>query len=161
MSLITIGWREWIDLPELGLEAIKVKVDTGARTSALHAYHIELFNRDGRAWVRFVTQPEQYNPARTVKCEAALKDIRYITNSGGQREERYVIETQLNLGGKQWPIELTLTNRRKMKFRMLLGRHAMRNQLLVDPGKSYMTGRFSERYPAEPNTQTTNTDSQQ
>ncbi|MEZ5448308.1 MAG: ATP-dependent zinc protease [Thiolinea sp.] len=148
MSKLTIGWREWINFPELQLQSIKAKIDTGARTSALHAFNIERFRRQHQDWVRFCTQPLQYSPEPVQICETRLKDVRYVTNSGGHRERRCVIETLIELGGQRWPVELTLTNRRNMKFRMLLGRHAMRSRILVDPARSYLTGDYTHRYAA-------------
>lgn len=141
MDPLMTGWREWITFPELGLPKIKAKIDTGARTSALHAFNIQRYSHDSEDWVSFDTQPVQYARGPTLSCQAPLKDIRIITDSGGHKEQRYVIETLLKMGNQEWPIELTLTDRNKMKFRMLLGRHAMRGRMLVDPGKSFLTSR--------------------
>lgn len=139
-EIITIGWREWIALPELGLPAIKTKVDSGARTSALHAFDIERFQAEGRDRVRFKTHPLQYKYIPVNECEAALLDVRSVTSSSGQTEVRHVIETTLKIGDVLWPIELTLTNRTNMRFRMLLGRHAMKHRAVLNPGHSYLTG---------------------
>lgn len=133
-----IGWREWLALPELGLSDIKVKVDTGARSSALHAFDLHWFERDGCTWVRFKVHPRQRDPHHTITAAAALHDERLVRNSGGEAQKRPVIRTHVVLGQQCWPIELTLTNRDVMGFRMLLGREAIRGRFLVDPGGSYL-----------------------
>jgi hypothetical protein len=144
---LMIGWREWLALPELGIPAIKAKIDTGARTSALHAYFVEPFVRDGCAWVRFGVHPLPRRQSLELVCEAPVKDRRLVSDSGGHKEWRYVIETQLALAGHRQRIELTLTNRDTMLFRMLLGRTALQG-LLVDPQSSCLTGRELRRtYP--------------
>ena len=121
-----VGWREWLTLPDLGVRAIKAKVDTGARSSALHAFDVESFERDGRRWVRFKLHPFQKDTLTTVAAEAPLHCERYIRNSGGHLSLRPVILTTLELNGQRWPIELTLVRRDAMGFRMLLGRQAIR-----------------------------------
>ncbi|WOD39406.1 ATP-dependent zinc protease [Nodosilinea sp. E11] len=133
-----IGWREWVALPALGVDAIKAKIDTGARSSSLHAFGVERFERGGRAMVRFQAHPLQRNDDDSVTAEAVLLDHRLVRNSGGQAELRPVIETPVQVGGVVWAIELTLTNRDEMGFRMLLGRQAVRRRYLVDPGRSYL-----------------------
>lgn len=133
-----LGWREWAALPELGLPRIKVKVDTGARTSALHTFGVVAFERHGAPWVRFRVHPLQRNDAMMLVCEAPVADRRRVRDSGGHEELRYVIVTPLCLGGAQWPIEVTLTDRDSMGFRMLLGRTAIRGRYLVDPAASYL-----------------------
>ena len=136
-----VGWREWVSLPDLGIDAIKAKLDTGAKTSALHAWDQEVYEQDDRPWVRFTAHPLQRDDAIAVRCAAPLTDYRWVRNSGGTRERRYVIATMLAVGGATWSIELTLTNRDEMGFRMLIGREAMGGRLIVDPGKSYRAGR--------------------
>jgi hypothetical protein len=136
-----IGWREWVELPELGLKSIKAKVDTGARTSSLHAYDVEEFKRGGRQMVRFVLHPEQRSVKETVHTEAPLIDHRRVTPSSGHSELRPVILTTVELMGQSWEVELTLTRRDEMGFRMLLGRQAMRGRFVVDPGRSYLNGK--------------------
>lgn len=136
-----LGWREWATLPELGISAIKVKLDTGARTSSLHAFDLTAFERNGTRMVRFEVHPHQRSAAGAVEVEAAVVDERWVRNSGGQTELRPVIETTLGIGDHEWPIELALTRRDQMGFRMLLGRQALKNRAIVDPGKSYRAGR--------------------
>ncbi|MGF1603679.1 MAG: ATP-dependent zinc protease [Thermosynechococcaceae cyanobacterium] len=133
-----MGWREWISLPHLGVEQIKAKIDTGARSSALHAFEIEAFEQQGQTLLRFKIHPEQKNDAFVIEAEAELLDRREIRNSGGKAELRFVIQTEVTLNHQTWPIELTLTNRDNMGFRMLLGREAVRGRFLVDPGQSFL-----------------------
>ncbi|WP_347239338.1 RimK/LysX family protein [Phormidium sp. FACHB-1136] len=133
-----IGWREWVALPHLGVQAIKAKVDTGARSSALHAFDLEHFDRHGVAMVRFQAHPIQRDDRHIVIAEAVLLEERLVRNSGGQEELRPVIQTPVQVGGHIWPIELTLTNRDVMGFRLLLGRQAVRRRYLVDPEHSYL-----------------------
>ena len=137
-KLLIIGWREIVALPNLGISKIKAKIDTGARSSALHAFHIQKFQRDNQEMIRFQIHPYQRDSKQTVTAEAQLLEYREIRNSGGEAQLRPVILTHVELGGKQWEIELTLTNRDVMGFRMLLGRQAVRNRFLVDPGKSFI-----------------------
>lgn len=138
----TIGWREWLALPELGIPAIKAKIDTGARTSALHAFKLETFTRNGREYIRFWLHPLQRKTEIELMCEAPVADQRLIRDSGGHQEQRYIVNTPVLLHGAQWPIEISLTSRDNMSFRMLLGRSALKHgSLQVDPGRSYLTGR--------------------
>jgi hypothetical protein len=137
---IRIGWREWVSLPGLHVGAIKAKIDTGARTSALHAYQIEPFHRGGALWLRFELHPIQRSQTAKVTCEARAIDERTVRNSGGGVERRYIIKTLLNLGERSWPIELALANRDQMGFRMLLGRTALEGRALIEPGRSYLLG---------------------
>jgi hypothetical protein len=136
-----VGWREWLALPELGISRIKAKVDTGARTSCLHAYEVTPFDKEGVLWVQFKIHPVQNNSTISLVCEAKVKDRRMVTDSGGHKENRYVIESLLEIAGQSWPIEITLTNRDSMKFRMLLGRTAMKKRIVVDPAASFLTGK--------------------
>jgi hypothetical protein len=141
----TIGWREWVLLPDLGLPEIKAKIDTGARTSCLHAFSVEPFIKDGKQWVRFGIHPHQDDTETEVFSEAEVIDKRMISDSGGHKEERYVIATEVELANQRWPIEITLTNRDTMLFRMLLGRTAMANRIIVDPGKSFLFGKAKKK----------------
>jgi hypothetical protein len=137
-QLLVIGWREWLNLPDLDITAIKAKIDTGARSSALHAFHIQQIERDKLKIIRFQVHPYQRDNHYTITAEAELLEWREVRNSGGHTQLRPVITTTLELGGQKWPIELTLTNRDVMGFRMLLGREALRSKFLVNPGKSYL-----------------------
>lgn len=139
-SLARLGWREWVSLPELGIEHIKAKVDTGARTSALHAFSHETYHERGVLMVRFRIHPVQQQNDIEKTCIAEVIDRRTVSDSGGHREKRLVISTLVQLGDKCWPIEMTLTNRDNMRFRMLLGRTAIKGGYVVDPGKSYLVG---------------------
>lgn len=135
-----IGWREWVSLPDLAIAHIKAKVDTGAKTSALHAFYVRPFERDGMPWVRFGVHPLQSSLEEVIECEAPVKDVRRVTDSGGHAELRPVIETTLVLQGETRLIELTLTDRENMMFRMLLGRSALKRRFVVDSGKSFLLG---------------------
>lgn len=137
-QLPTIGWREYLQLPKLGISAIKAKIDTGARSSALHAFDIEYFERDGTPMVNFKVHPRQRDSHHTIQTEAKLLDKRDVRSSSGQAQLRPVIQTPVQLGEEKWTIELTLTNRDEMGFRMLLGREAVRRRFLVDAGNSYL-----------------------
>lgn len=139
-SVHLLGWREWVCLPELGIEYIKAKVDTGARTSALHAFSTEIYYEKGVKRVRFRVHPWQKRTDIEQTCNAAVVDERVVSDSGGHRERRLVIVTKVCLGGRCWPIEMTLTNRDNMQFRMLLGRTAIRSHYAVQPGASYLIG---------------------
>ena len=137
-KLLVIGWREMVALPNLGISQIKAKIDTGARSSALHAFHLEKFQRDDQEMIRFQVHPYQRDSKHTVTAEAELLEYREVRNSGGKVQLRPVILTNVELDDVQWQIELTLTNRDVMGFRMLLGRQAVRKRFLVNPGKSFL-----------------------
>lgn len=140
-KLIYLGWREWLCLPELGIGRIKAKIDTGARTSALHAFFVEPFVcTAGRNMVRFGIHPHQRDTATEVICTLPVKDVRVVTDSGGHREMRQVVETRIKLGDRIWRVEMTLTNRDNMKFRMLLGRTALQSVAVI-PTRSYLQGK--------------------
>lgn len=135
-----IGWREWVSLPDLAIPAIKTKVDTGARTSALHTFFTDRFRRGGKSYVRFSVHPLQRNQDQVVTCTAELLDQRVVRDSGGHQERRLVIETPMRMGDAEWPVEITLTDRDSMLFRMLMGRTAMAG-MLVNPNASYLLGK--------------------
>ena len=136
----SIGWREWVALPDLGVNKIKVKVDTGARTSALHAHRIEPEEREDGLWVTFYVHPMQRTRSTGILCQAKVLERRTVRDSGGHEEERYLVKSTVQLGDKTWPIEITLTSRDTMGFRMLLGRTAVRRRYLVDSGRSFLIG---------------------
>jgi hypothetical protein len=140
-QLPLIGWREWIGLPDLGIKSIKAKIDTGARSSAIHAFDIKLIFKNGVKMARFKVHPYQKNTSKTITTEAEVIDEREIRNSNGYCELRFVILTTIKLSGYQWPVEITLTNRDVMGFRMLLGRQAVRKRFLIDTGKSFLLSR--------------------
>jgi hypothetical protein len=136
-----LGWREWVALPELNLELVKAKIDTGARSSALHAFAIEPYRKGGERWVMFAIHPIQKQTDISIECHAPIKDRRIVSDSGGHKQRRYVIETQLILGQRAIKAEMTLTNRDSMLFRMLIGRTTMGNQFIIDPHASFLQGK--------------------
>jgi hypothetical protein len=140
-TLPAIGWREWVTLPDLGVNAIKAKIDTGARTSALHAYGVRIEERDGVQFVHFRIYPVQRRRRGAIRITSPLIGWKVIRSSGGHRTRRPVVRTTLGWMGAHWPIELTLTNRDEMGFRMLLGRQAIRRHALVDPARSFIDPR--------------------
>lgn len=140
-DLLTFGWREWVSLPELGISRIKAKIDTGARTSALHAFELRPFTENGRDRIEFQMHPIQKDVATVISCTADILDRRKVTDSGGHSEERFVIRTLLQIGTHRWPIEATLTARDDMLFRMLIGRTALNGRAVVNPARSYVVGK--------------------
>lgn len=140
-NLIMLGWREWVSLPDLGLTAIKAKIDTGARTSTIHAFSLQTYDEDGVERVEFQVHPVQKDTDTVVTCRADVVDRRVVSDSGGHKEERVIIRTQLVIGDREWPIEATLTARDNMLFRMLIGRTAINGRATVNPAKSYLVGK--------------------
>jgi len=136
-----IGWREWVGLPALGVQMIKAKADTGARSSALHAWNIRPYEMDGERWVAFDLHPMQRDNHVVIECEARVIGERQVRSSTGLLQRRFVIKTELELAGRHWPIEVSLTNRDEMGFRMLLGRTALRRRAIVDPSRSFLSTR--------------------
>ena len=135
----TVGWREWVSLPELGIDRIKAKIDTGARSSALHAHEVRFVRKGKRRLVRFRVYPNQKDDRTFVEAEGEWLEERKVRSSSGNQSIRPVIRTTLEMGGRRWPIELTLTRRDAMGFRLLLGRQALKRRCLVDPGASFLT----------------------
>lgn len=136
-----IGWREWLRLPDFCETSIKVKVDTGARSSCLHAFNVEIVDEGGQSMVYFDIHPIQNSTNKTVRVASPLVEYRTIRSSSGHEELRPVIRTQARLGDTSWPIEITLTNRDQMGFRMLLGRRALAHRFIVDSSKSFVQSR--------------------
>jgi hypothetical protein len=141
-SFHLLGWREWISLPELGIDRLKCKVDTGAKTSALHAFYVDSFLVDDQKMIRFGIHPVQGDPTIIKHCEAKVIDERVVTSSDGNKTLRYVIETTMILGDITKKIQVTLTNRDNMRFRMLLGRRAIDKNFIVNPSLSYQDGKM-------------------
>jgi hypothetical protein len=135
------GWREWVSLPDVGVPWIKAKLDTGARTSSIHAYEVEPFTKDGAHWVRFRVRPWQESIADEVSVECPVHDLRRVRSSSGHVEERYVVKMRIELVGRAVTVEVTLSNRDQMGFRMLVGRQALRRGFVVDSGRSFVGGR--------------------
>ena len=147
---LVLGWREWVLLPDLlDGEWVKAKVDTGARTSAIHAWNVDRERRDGVPWVRFQLHPRQHDDGHVVEASAPLLEEREVRSSNGEVELRPVIETEIVLGTGRHRLELTLTKRDQMGFRMLLGRSGLARRALVDPGVSYQLGGDRHRPPGE------------
>ena len=134
---LLIGRFEWCALPQLAVPAIKAKIDTGAKTSAIHAFNIAPFFEAGVACVKYDIHPLQSDDNHIIRCVSEVIDKRYIMSSNGHKEQRYVIATQIKLGGSMWPIELTLSNRDPLRFRLLLGREALNHKVIIDPSLSY------------------------
>lgn len=142
---LLIGWKEWCALKGLGIKSLKAKIDTGARTSSLHAENITPFLQDGESYVSFQVFPFQNNTIRVVNCQAKVIDERMIMSSNGQKELRYIIKTPITLGPKTWDIELSLSNRDPLKFRMLLGREALQGLVIIDPEITFFQGRVTKK----------------
>ena len=152
--LVIIGWREWVSMPRLGIKQTKAKIDTGARSSSLHAFEIESFTKQGKDWVRFQVHPIQRRDDLIVSCEAPIHDVRHIRSSSGEASERFVIRTPISWMGQTWKIDLTLADRSLMGFRMLIGREAIRGRVLVDSGRSYFGPKPSRSKRKPPRTTT-------
>ncbi len=141
LQLPMLGWREWVALPEFGINQIKAKIDTGARSSALHTVDMEPYQKNGEHWLMFTVETKQKQNGQLIECHAPVKDRRVISDSGGHKQRRYVIETQLVFGQYLIQSEITLTNRDSMRFRMLLGRTAMNKVFIIAPHASYLQGK--------------------
>ena len=139
-----LGWREWVGLPKLGIPLLKAKIDTGARSCALHTFALETFDRGGTQWLRFDLHPIQMRQDIVVRAEAPIIDQRLVTDSGGHQEYRYFIQTDLTIAGKNFSTEISLTTRDTMRFRMLIGRNVLNGRFTVDPEQSYVTGEHSK-----------------
>lgn len=143
--LPVVGWREWLALPGFGVKAIKAKIDTGARSSAIHAFDLEVVERGGTSYASFEVHPRQRSARDAVRVEAEIVDERWVRSSTGHRQKRYVVLMEIELMGATWVAEVTLARRDQMGFRMLLGREALRGRFLVDPAASYLGGRPAPR----------------
>jgi ribosomal protein S6--L-glutamate ligase len=141
LNKLILGSEEWCHLPELGIPIIKARIDSGAKTSALHAINIALFKKEGQNWVKFDINPIQNNVKTIIHCEALLIGKRIVKSSSGFREQRFVIQTNLEIGRTKWQIEMTLTNRDSMLFRLLVGRTAMNSRFIIDPAASFLQGK--------------------
>ncbi|TWT99567.1 hypothetical protein Pla108_05100 [Botrimarina colliarenosi] len=136
-GLVQLGWLEWVALPRLGIPLLRAKVDTGAKTSSLHAEELQIIGEAGQHVARFIVRTRK----KVYQCECPVKDERHVKSSSGHEELRVVIETTCVLDGRRWPIELTLTDRTAMRYPMLLGRRAMEGRFVVDPGQSHLGGK--------------------
>lgn len=136
-----IGWRERVALPELGIERIIAKTDTGAFSSSIHAFNIEPEQRDGETWVTFSVLPSRRDPDQVIHCQARVSDQRRVKSSDGSSSQRFFIRTVLVIGGQNLNIEISLADRGSMGYRMLLGRTALRGNFVVDPAASYLTSK--------------------
>lgn len=144
-ALRCIGWQEWVGLSELGVPAIKAKIDTGAKTSSLHAFNIRRKKIRRKDYVSFIIHPLQGNNDLELSCCAPIIDVRGVMSSNGSIEQRFVIATTLTLGNKEWKIELTLSNRDPLRFRMLLGREALRGNVIINPSKSLLVKKYTQQ----------------
>jgi hypothetical protein len=151
-DLPVIGWREWLSFPDLGISGVKAKIDTGARSSALHTHDYEIYeDAEGLSRVRFHLHPLRGRADIELSCDAEVTGMREVKDSGGHVEHRPFITVTAKLGGVAWPIEISLTNRESMKFRMLLGRTAIQGNFLIDTGRSYLLGKsLARQYPRRP-----------
>lgn len=140
---LVVGWKEWVSLPELGIPLVEAKLDTGAKTSALHAFELDTFETPDGLHLRFGLHPDRHSDSGPIQCHARVVEQRMVSDSGGHRELRWVIRTPLLIGGRLWPIEVTLTNRETMAYRMLLGREALRGRMLVDAEYAHLLGQAS------------------
>lgn len=138
---LVIGACEWVALPDLGIKAVRARVDTGARSCALHASDQQLFRRSGKDWVSFQVHVGFEAQHRAMPCEAQLLDLRQVKNTSGEIEERFTIHTPIVIGSHRWSVEITLTNRERMRYRMLLGRAAMKNHAIVYPARTFLQGK--------------------
>jgi hypothetical protein len=136
-ELKIIGWREQVSLPDLGIKKIKAKVDSGARTSSLHAFDVEIYKRGKNEYVKFSVHPEQKSSKNEKQCKSKILEFRKVKSSNGHTELRPVILTTVSLMDEEWEVEMTLTNRDEMGFRMLLGRESIRKKFLIDTGNSF------------------------
>lgn len=146
---LLIGWREWVSLPDLHIPQMKAKIDSGARTSSLHASDLEFYHRAGKEWVKFIVHPFQHSKKETAICHAPIVDHRKVKSSSGTLTERPVILTSLVIGSEKWEIELNLVNRDMMGFRMLIGRQAVRKRCLINPGRSFLTQKKKKKAKAK------------
>lgn len=140
---ILVGWQEWCALPKFGIPAIKAKIDTGAKTSAIHAFDIKPFTRQGYLHVHFALCPLQADQELIKVCSAEVVDQRWVMSSNGHKENRYVIQTPITIAEKSWVIELTLSDRDPLKFRLLLGRAALADRVIIDPSRRLCLGKLS------------------
>ena len=143
-GLVELGWREWISLADLGDVKLLAKVDTGAKTCALHAFYVDPFDKDGENWVRFGLHPSRKSSKKEIHCVARINDHRPVRDSSGNEELRYVIETPITVGTIVFACEMTLTNRDSMRYRFLLGRNAIRGRYIVNPARSCILGKPME-----------------
>ncbi len=142
---IIIGSEEWCAFPGLGIPAIKARVDSGAKTSSIHAFNIHKIRRNGESWISFEVHPLQGDRRTVIRCEQPILDKRVVKSSSGIAETRYVIAARIKVGNEAWDIEITLANRDSMGYRMLLGREAMSGRMLVDPSLSFCLGECPDR----------------
>jgi hypothetical protein len=145
IDTLELGWREWISLPDLAVAQLLAKVDTGAKTCALHAFYVEPYDQGGERWIRFGLHPSRKSISKEVHCTARISDHRAVRDSSGNEELRYVIESRIKMGAASFACEMTLTNRDSMRYRFLLGRNALIGRYTVNPARSCILGK-----PLEP-----------